>query len=73
MFLKTRSWRCIGRLKYFLVKHYFENFSSNMVLLRFVPPYAILGFELEETCLEDNKHPLIDVVHQGNQPKDILN
>jgi hypothetical protein len=45
-----------------------------MLFPRFVPPYAILGFELlEESSLEDNKHPLIDVVHQGNQPKDIPN
>jgi hypothetical protein len=35
-------------------------FSSNMLFPRFVPPYAILGFELlEETTLEDNKHPFI--------------
>jgi hypothetical protein len=64
-FLKTRSWRCIGRLKYLLIEHYFENFfSSNMLLPRFVPPYAILGFELlEKTSLEDNKHPFTYVVH----------
>jgi hypothetical protein len=35
-----------------------------MLLPRFVPPYAILGFELlEKTSLEDNKHPFTYVVH----------
>jgi hypothetical protein len=73
--LKRRSWRCIKRLKYLPIKQYFKNlFSSNLLLSILVPLYAIFGFELPKVIgFENNKPPLINEIHKGNQPKNILN
>jgi hypothetical protein len=73
--LKTRSWRCIRRLKYLFIKQSFKSlFSSNLLFSIFVPLYAILGFELPKVIgFENNKPPFTNAIHKGNQPKNISN
>jgi hypothetical protein len=63
------------KIKILTIKHYFKRFfSSNLFLSRLVPSYAILGPNLlEEIGFENNKPPLVDVVHNGNQPEKTLN
>jgi len=73
--LKIKSWKCIRILKYLLIKQSYKSlFSSNLLLSILIPLYAILGFELLKIIsFENNKPPLIDAIHKGNQPKDISN